>query len=139
MSYQYVGHCSCGETKILVELSSPIGNYVPRACDCDFCTAREIAYLSEPEGKSEIHTHQLLNRLKQGSNQAQFLGCANCDSIVAVGYLFNSGFKGAVNATLLNDKDRLQQAVVASPKLLKSDEKVERWQNLWMPISIDDH
>lgn len=136
MSFQYEGRCSCGETTLLVELYSPISSYIPRACDCDFCIARGIAYLSEPEGKAEIHSQLQLNKLKQGSNQAQFLGCANCDSIVAVGYLFNSGFKGAVNATLLNDKNKLQQAVAASPKRLKPDEKIERWQKLWMAIKL---
>lgn len=138
MSYQYEGSCPCNETKVLIELSSSINNYIPRACDCDFCTIRGIAFLSDPVGKAEIHAQLQLDKLKQGSNQAQFLCCTKCDSIVAVGYLFNSEFKGAVNATLLNDKDRLQQAVAASPKLLNPDEKVERWQKLWMPISLND-
>ena len=136
MSYQYEGACSCGETKILVKLCSPIDNYIPRVCDCEFCTTRGIAYLSDPNGKTKIHTQRQLNKLKQGSNQAQFLSCANCDSVVAVGYLFGSGLKGAVNATLLNDKNQFQQAVAASPKLLEPDEKVKRWQKLWMPINL---
>jgi len=136
MSYQYEGCCSCGETIFSIVLSTPINNYAPRACDCNFCTSRGIAYLSDPLGKSEINSHQPLVKLKQGSNQAHFFGCSSCDSIVAVGYLFNAGFRGAVNATLFNDNNRLQPAVIASPKLLNADEKVERWKKLWMTITL---
>lgn len=138
MSYQTHGSCICGQTKIIVEISSALDTLIPRACDCDFCTEKGINYLSDPVGKAEIRTCQPLKKLKQGSNQAEFLCCANCDSVVAVGYWFQVGLKGAINATLLNDRKQLQNAVAASPKLLEPDEKVERWQKLWMTIKLSE-
>ena len=139
MSYQFDGSCVCGRTKITIKPSSSLNKFILRACDCDFCTSREINYLSDPAGKAEIHAFQPLRKLKQGSNQAEFLCCANCDSVVAVGYWFQVGLRGAINATLLNDKKHLQVAVPASPKLLEPDEKVKRWEKLWMTIELYDH
>ncbi len=136
MPHKHEGSCHCGKVTISIKLSQPLDNYAPRACDCDFCTSRGITYLSASQATAEVCSLLPLKKLKQGSRQAQFLSCVNCDSVVAVVFLFESGHRGAVNAALLNEKRLLQQAVTASPKLLDPIEKVERWQQFWMPVRL---
>lgn len=68
---------------------------------------------------------------KQGSEQATFLLCPNCQTVVAVGYLDEGFSVGSLNATLLNEVDKMSRSVVVSPKVLAKTEKVTRWRELW--------
>jgi hypothetical protein len=36
------------------------------------------------------------------------------------------------------EESRLRDAVVVSPKLLSSAEKVERWEKLWFPVTLHE-
>jgi len=119
-----------------VRLPKPLGEYSPRACDCDFCTDRGLAYLSDPSGSAEIISKVDLWKTTQGSEQAQFLSCTNCNDVVAVVHLFPAGLKGAVNASLISSDESLQSAIAASPKLLKPAEKLARWQSVWLQLTV---
>ena len=117
-------------------LPEPFDAYTPRRCDCDFCTTREISYLSDPSGSVEIVCKYPLKPISQGSEQAQFLSCPNCDCVVTVVYLFEDGLKGAVNARLIIAGDQLQEAEVVSPRLLSATEKIKRWNDIWFPVLV---
>lgn len=136
MSHSYAGKCQCGATSLSLELPKPIEYYQPRACDCDFCTARDIAYLSEPTARLTINSDSDLSKYQQGSNQAEFLACAKCDSVIAASFKEGTKRIGSVNANLLCDRESLASAVTVSPKQLSADEKKLRWQELWMSIII---
>jgi hypothetical protein len=133
----YYGTCSCQTVSFVLNLPNPIRCYQPRACDCDFCTSRHIAYLSDPHGSLEITSKLLLSIVMQGSQQAEFLSCPSCSSVVAATYLFSEGRKGAFNTSLLSALLDLPTAISASPKLLNVDEKRQRWQQLWFPVRIN--
>lgn len=138
MAIEYVGSCSCGAVKVRIELPEAIENYSPRACDCDFCTSRNIQYLSHPDGALFIETSTPLEVQKQGSNQADFLTCRNCNDVSAVSIGIEGNRIGALNSTILDDYLRLKKAEVASPKLLTAHNKVQRWKSLWLPISVKE-
>ncbi len=78
------GACPCTRVKIRLMLPEPIEQYSPRACDCNFCIAREIAYLSDPRGSLDIDSTEPIEIQRQGSNQAGFLTCAACHTVIAV-------------------------------------------------------
>ena len=130
-------NCSCGAVKLLLQLSNDLSSYTPRACDCDFCMERKITYLSDPNGILTIECAQELNKFKQGSEQASFLACNQCNDIVAVICKFGNDYKGAINATLLNGREQLKMPQVASPKLLTAKEKLERWKSVWLTVEIN--
>lgn len=138
MSYQYIGQCRCGRVKLEFTLPGPLAQFSPRLCDCDFCTARNIAYLSHPEGEIRIASDQPLHRYRQGSNQAEFLACSQCDTVMGVTAELAGSHKGAVNANQLEKAGQLQQATVVSPKQLGAEEKLARWQQLWSTVTIND-
>ena len=95
----YYGKCACGNAEYSITLPQDLSCYTPRACDCDFCTSRKVEYLSDSAGRIEIRSVLPLQRLKQGSNQATFLSCPTCATILGVAYITDKVSVGAVNAT----------------------------------------
>jgi len=132
-----LGKCSCGETKIKVCLPQALDQYSPRACDCDFCVSRKISYLSHPDGELEIESNAPLEVQRQGSNQASFITCGSCKSVIAASLQLENKLVGSLNSTLLLDFSLLQKSTSVSPKQLGAKEKVERWQTLWLNIKVN--
>ena len=130
------GSCHCGKIKVILSLPADLNTYRPRACDCDFCKRRNISYLSDPEGSLKIKSDAKLLTHRHGSNQASFLTCNQCNDMVAVVCEIHNQLRGAVNATLLNDRARLKPSQIVSPKSLSADEKIERWHKLWLTVVI---
>lgn len=136
-SAENLGQCACGTVSFTLCLPTDLAQLSPRACDCDFCTTRQIAWLSHPKGKLTISSREALLKVRQGSEQAEFLTCPNCNSVVAAALSYKSHTLAAVNATLLDEHKRLAAAVIASPKLLSPEEKNQRWQQVWMPLIFE--
>jgi len=132
-----IGQCNCGQTKVILTLPKSLDKYNPRACDCDFCRSRNISYLSHPEGKLEIESGELLEVQQQGSNQASFLTCSSCKSVLAACLQLENQLIGALNSTLLSNFTSLQEPIKVSPKLLEAKEKIERWQSVWLDIKVN--
>ncbi len=132
------GRCFCGSVYCEIQLSQPAAAYAPRRCDCDFCTSRNLQYLSDPKGQLRIQSPQPLLRLQQGSAQAEFLTCRQCDTVVAVCYREDQINVGAINASLLQPQSQFAEAVTVQPRLLAADTKTERWKQLWMPLVVEE-
>jgi len=128
--------CVCQATSVTLALSQPLADYQPRRCDCDFCTERSIVYLSDANGQIQITAQAPLVHLTQGSEQAHFLRCNSCDTVVAVCYSEGDHRIGAVNISLFNETQLMKTAVQASPKLLSAAEKKLRWKQLWSPLQV---
>lgn len=135
-SLDHQGQCSCGTASFTVSLPVDLPQLSPRACDCHFCASRKIAWLSHPKGKLAITSHKTLLRSQQGSEQADFLTCPTCHDVIAASITFQNQMLAAVNATLLLEKQRLAATAVVSPKTLSPDEKIQRWQQVWMPSTV---
>ena len=131
------GKCQCGKAGFSIELPEQLEKYSPRECDCDFCTERNISYLSHPGGILEIECSEPLKVLQQGSNQALFLTCANCETVIAAAHQPGGCLKGAVNASLLNEFERLQKPIIVSPRLLGPGEKLKRWGSIWSSVKVN--
>jgi hypothetical protein len=132
----YSGKCSCGE--VAIQFSSPqkISNYKSRRCDCDYCMQRGIEYLSDPHGQILFTSKRTLRHEKQGSEQATFLLCPKCQTVVGVCYIHEDISVGSVNARLLDQYECLQGIVSISPKRLSNLEKVGRWSELWSQVRV---
>jgi hypothetical protein len=133
---QYSGTCSC--KKVAIEFSSPleINRYSSRTCDCDYCMQRNIEYLSDPQSQIAYISKAPLYHEKQGSEQATFLLCSNCQTVVGVCYINKKISVGSLNASLLDRFEDLQGSVNVSPKKLSNIKKLERWSNLWSQVRI---
>ena len=138
MNHQYRGICACGNTRLTIELPKPLNSYTPRACDCEYCMARNISYLSHPEGILRIQVSNPLVQQQQGSRQATFHHCWGCNELVLVTCEIGSVLQGAVNAALLDNSDALNSPLAVSPKLLEAEEKLSRWDSAWMKVIFEE-
>jgi len=132
--------CHCGNISADVGLSKDITEYIPRACDCEFCTKHGAAYLSDPKGSLEIQVDkpEQTTRYKQGSGLVDLLICSVCGVLVAVTYKHNGNLIGGINSRALENLKKLQPSVAASPKLLSDSEKINRWSEIWFSdVSIE--
>jgi len=132
-----IGECSCGKTKVKLSLPEALNSYSPRACDCDFCISRHISYLSHPDGQLEIESIESLDIQRQGSNQASFITCNCCKSVIAASLQMENSLLGALNASLLSNFSLLQQPISVSPKTLGAIEKIQRWKTVWLSIKVN--
>lgn len=121
-----------------IRFSSPkdITAYTSRKCDCQYCKQKGIEYLSDPQGKITLTSGAPLRQEKQGSEQATFLLCPSCQTVVGVSYIARGFSVGSLNATLLNEYEKLQGCLVVSPKALDKTEKVRRWCELWSEMLV---
>jgi hypothetical protein len=97
---------------------------------------RGIEYLSDPQSQITFISKSSLSYEKQGSEQASFLLCGKCQSVVGVGYIDEGVSVGSVNARLLDEFDNLQGSVIVSPKTLDKTQKVRRWRELWSQLLV---
>lgn len=134
---KYRGSCRCHAVQIELALPKSIDTYVPRACDCDFCTSRKIAYISDPSGLLRVRSKKALLAAKQGSNQAAFLVCPDCSDVVVASYSDGGTAIASLNVNLLEKRAELSQPQAVSPKALSGEEKVDRWKQIWMPLNIE--
>jgi hypothetical protein len=130
----YSTSCPCGEIKVVVDFPRPIEAYQARACDCDFCTSRGLAYLSDVDGTLSFSPIQKMNQLKQGSGQAIFWQCQNCLHIVAVTSESNGVVRGAIAKQIFEQNFQLKPSINVSPKTLSPSEKTKRWLTVWSKV-----
>ncbi|MEP1448095.1 MAG: hypothetical protein ABJK37_18475 [Paraglaciecola sp.] len=135
--YQHAGKCDCGNVTIEFSSSKNLPSYNTRICDCVYCTSHGIEYLSDPDAQISFVSNTPLKHQKQGSQQASFLKCSKCQTVIGVCYIDTEVCVGTLNAKLLDKFHQVQQGVVVSPKRLNKAEKVKRWRQLWSPIHIN--
>lgn len=131
----HTGGCYCGNISIRFDSDKTPDALIPRACDCDFCTLHGAEWLSDPKGALEItvQNEAALSLFKQGSESAHFWICQNCGGVSAVTAEIDGTAKGAVNARALDDHATLPPSQPVSPKTLGKDEKLSRWDDVWIP------
>ena len=135
--FSYSANCLCGDVTLTLELPTAIESHSARVCDCDFCTERHLSYLSDVGGRLQVQFKTAYKTQHQGSNQAEFLTCALCSSVVAVVLKMEGAYKGAVNVSLFKECIAMQAASVVSPKKFGAAEKRQRWASVWMPVSLE--
>ena len=134
---RYDGKCGCGTVRVVLSLPAAIETYAPRACDCNFCQSRNGIYVSDPAGALKIITGGHLTETKQGDEIAIMLHCSKCNDLISAAFKLNGELRGNVCAPLLGEANKFQPAVPISPQKLPPAEKIARWSELWMPITIE--
>ncbi len=129
------GSCHCGRLHIALATRRAFARIVPRACDCSFCRKHGSVWISDPAGQLRISASDAdaLREYEQGSNAAKFLLCGRCGVLVAAIFRHASRLYGVANAGCLDGNAALGAPVPASPQSLGADEKIARWQQLWIP------
>ena len=132
MSIKKAG-CYCGNISVQVSLSKDLGQYTPRACDCDFCSRHGAAYISDPQGTLTLQVSDPAKHLtyRIGDNLIELHCCGSCGVFVAGTLRDGDEIRATLNSRALDDRAALAPAQRASPKDLSAEQKVERWRQLW--------
>lgn len=135
----HAGGCHCGALRFRFESPRELGDFTPRACDCDFCTRHRAAWVSDADGGLRVQADGArLRRYRQGSGQAEFLLCVECGVLVAVVARDRDGrWLGAVNRNAFDGRDAFAAATIVSPRQLAPEAKLARWTQVWMPVEFD--
>ena len=104
------GGCHCGALRWEFVSRRAVPSLSPRACDCDFCTRHRAAWVSDNKGHLGIRGNRaMLQCLRQGSEQAEFLLCRHCGVLVAVIDRCDDGrLIGAVNRNAFDARDNVR-------------------------------
>lgn len=127
------GGCHCGNLHVVVDLPKTPSDYLPRACDCEFCRKHGASYVSDPHGalRIEVGSSQFLGRYRQGSEIAECLFCLRCGVLIGVLYQESGQLYATVNSAAFAGTESFGEKTAVSPKLLTANEKAGRWKELW--------
>lgn len=130
----YSVSCNCGHVNISAFLPLPVEDYEARECSCRFCVSRGLAYISDVNGTISFDSLETMAQLKQGSGQAIFWQCNNCQQVVAVTNQSNGEIRGALSKKLFAKRYTLKPSISVSPQTLSPAQKAERWALVWSQV-----
>jgi hypothetical protein len=136
---RHAGGCHCGALRFEFATSRALGEFAPRACDCDYCTRHRAGWVSDASGSLRIEADKArLRRYRQGSGQADFLLCAGCGVLVAVVARAGDGrLLGAANRNAFDERTAFMAETTVSPQQLDPATKLARWTQLWTPVALE--
>lgn len=126
----YKGSCSCNRWQVEIEVDRALEEFNPRVCDCNYCQKNPSQVISDLNMKIEFFGGET-SIIQNGDQLAYFYYCDCCSDFLAVGCNINGQQRGAVNSNLLYSSSELGKPIQIQPRLLSSDEKLDRWGNLW--------
>lgn len=134
---KYLGKCKCGNSSVMLEGVESLGVLKPRICDCEYCKKNPSALVSGPNLTVTILSleGEFITK-RNGSGQAEFYQCRGCNQLLAVGTVISGQSKGALNANLLDHREELGTPIAIQPRLLSSNEKVDRWSRIWGILNV---
>ena len=135
---RHAGGCHCGALRFAFSTAQALADFVPRACDCAFCTRHRAGWVSDAAGSLRIEADGRLKRYRQGSGQADFLLCADCGVLVAVLARTTDGrLLGAANRNAFDGREAFPDETTVSPQQLGPEAKLSRWTQLWTPVELE--
>lgn len=131
------GGCDCNN--ITVVWHTREYSHTPRACQCDYCSAKSAAYVTESGTKVEvtISNDTFHKTIQHGSNSASFHECTNCNQLVFVTAKIDGQLYGALNANLLINKQGFSAISKLTFSSQTAKQKRDRWRQNWCrPVLI---
>lgn len=131
------GHCRCNNFRVMWRTTD--FSIVPRACQCDYCRAKDAAYVSKSGTAVEIHIHNKRQHsiVTHGSQLAEFHECGACGDLVLVTAHIDGETYGVLNARCLDNKAGFAAAVAIDYSGDTAEEKQLRWRQNWCaPVQI---
>ena len=131
------GSCDCNNITIVWHTDE--SNFIPRACQCDYCSSKSAAYVTSPGTTIDvaINNDALHNKVQHGSNSAVFHECSNCNQLVFVTSEIEGQLYGALNANNLDSKQKFSAPVKLNFSSQTAEQKRDRWRQNWChPVLI---
>ncbi|MEM9254435.1 MAG: hypothetical protein AAGA91_03250 [Pseudomonadota bacterium] len=125
------GACSCKNFEVrwhTVDFSIS-----PRACQCDYCISKGLAYVSKSGTSVEVIVHDQRGHalVRHGSGRATFHECDYCGDTVLVTVNIDDDLYGALNANCLVNPHGFAAARPMQFEYQTLEQKLSRWQQNW--------
>ena len=131
--YVVQGGCHCGNISYVAEFYEEPTGYVPRACNCKFCTSHGGSYASDRNGtlSIKIKNEGEVSKYRQGSRIADFIICRTCGIMTGVCYEENGHIYGSINVRSANEFKLFGESQEANLVGLSEEVRVKHWKNFW--------
>jgi len=98
MIQRYIGHCSCGATRVTLHSELAPEEFQPRsdAQTCGFCQRHGGIWISDPRGSLVIAASNATRTEQFATAQVQFHFCATCNELAYAIYVDGADGKVAV-------------------------------------------
>ena len=139
-----LGSCRCNNLQVDWQIKD--FSLVPKACQCDYCTSKNAAYVAKPGSKfsltvkhnNQYRPHQNGRPSPNNEPSAVFHECLNCKDLVAVTCEIGGVNYGLINVHTLKQRERFP-AVKAYPFV---DQELSvrlhaRQQNWSSPVTVN--
>jgi hypothetical protein len=132
--FEHPGHCECGAVSFSYRCSQPLENLTARACQCDYCRPRALAYLSEPSASLRVtlRDQRYLYAHSFGTHTADFYHCALCNTPVFVQSRIDGRDYALVVANALEGFAELARQVEVSLEAETLAERLQRRSGSWI-------
>ena len=129
------GGCHCGNIRVAFGTSKPLGDLVPRVCECSFCAKHGASYVFDSDASLliEATVKDAVGEYRQGLEIARFLVCRRCGVLIAALFDDEAGSYGAVNARCLEDTSGLGPPQVIPPRSSTGEQRRRLWAKVWTP------
>lgn len=130
------GGCKCGNIEIVWQVDEP--SLSPRACQCDYCVARNASYVSSPNSEISVTIKNSAFHyiVCHGTNIAEFHECSNCNTLVFVSADINNSIYGVINSSCLPDLNFEAPVKMQFSQETTHERLVRRSQNWCHPVLI---
>jgi hypothetical protein len=102
----FPGQCHCGNISVIFQSDKDTKDFVPRICECTFCTKHGARWISDPAGTVivTIKDDTRVSKYAFGHETAEFITCSRCGvTLLAVSEI--EGNRHAVlNVNVLDDQ-----------------------------------
>lgn len=131
------GSCNC--RNIVLDWQTVDFSPVPRRCDCSFCRARDLCWVSKQGTRLRVtinnaRYHELL---RQGTETAEFHRCTHCGQIVLASSEIDGDLYAVINAATLDNPAGFAEPVSADFDGEALGDRLERRRLNWCgPLQI---
>jgi hypothetical protein len=135
------GGCHCGNISYTAEFSDKLVNFIPRACDCTFCTRHGATYTSDRNGKLAINITNAsqVSWYRQGSKIANFLICKQCGIMTNVCYEESGRLYGSINIRTSDKFNLFGHNQVMQLTQLSDNIRIKLWKDNWFSSVVIDN
>jgi len=129
------GACPCRNIELhwqLVDLS-----LVPRKCDCAYCSAHGVSWVSKSGTRlrATVHNPRYYSVTRQGMGMASFHECTHCRMPVFASASIAGEDYAVVNAACLSNPRGFADPVPVSCGDESAQQRTLRWQRNWSSLA----
>ena len=102
----FPGQCHCGNISVVFQSDKDAKDFVPRICECTFCTKHSARWISDSAGKIDVTIKDAsqVSRYAFGHKTAEFITCSTCGVTLLAVSKIEGNYHAVLNVNVLDDQ-----------------------------------